>query len=72
MRGGEEPKDVGVEFMSAAMRLWRDYFWQHARAALRQIGLTDRHSEARRVLRWIRAHRLEKVSIMDIRRDALG
>ena len=48
-----------------------DYFWPHARAALRQIGLTERHAKARRVLRWLRAERKEQVSIEDVRRDAL-
>ena len=51
-----------------------DYFWPHARAALRQIGLTERHAKARRVLRWLRAERGPEgeVSLQDIRRDALG
>ena len=31
-------------------------FWPHARAALRQIGLTDRHRHLRRALRWIKAN----------------
>jgi hypothetical protein len=67
-----EPREIGEEFMSAAIRLTRDYFWPHARAALRQIGLTDRHRNARRVLRWVAAHRKQEVSREDIRRDALG
>ena len=58
--------------MSAAIRLAKEYFWPHARAALRQIGLTDRHRNARRVLRWIAAHRKQEVSREDIRRDALS
>src|SRR5262249_34374099 len=52
--------------------LVRDYFWPHARAALRQIGLSERHANARCALRWIRAHRKTEVSREDIRRDALG
>jgi hypothetical protein len=67
-----EPKEIGEEFMSAAIRLVMEYFWPHARAALRQIGLTDRHRNARRVLRWIGAHGKREVSREDIRRDALG
>jgi hypothetical protein len=67
-----EPREVGEEFMSAAIRLAKEYFWPHARAALRQIGLTDRHRNARRVLRWIAAHGKQEVSREDIRRDALG
>ena len=50
----------------------RDYFWPHARACLRQIGLTERHANARRVLRWLAANRKTEVSREDIRRDALG
>jgi hypothetical protein len=67
-----EPHEIGEEFMSAAIRLVREYFWPHARAALRQIGLTDRHRNARRVLRWITAHGKHEVSREDIRRDALS
>jgi hypothetical protein len=29
--------------------LGRDYFWPHSRAALRQIGLSERNANARRV-----------------------
>jgi len=72
MNGGPEPAVVGREFIDAAIRLWRDYFWIHSRAALRQIGLSDRHANARRVLRWIRNGRRSEVSREDIRRDALG
>jgi hypothetical protein len=58
--------------MLAAIRLWREYFWPHARAALRQIGLTDRHADSRRALRWIIAHAKYEVSREEIRREALG
>jgi hypothetical protein len=58
--------------MQAAITLVRDYFWPHARACLRQIGLTERHANARRVLRWIKARRKEEVSREEIRREALG
>jgi hypothetical protein len=44
----------------------------HARAALRQIGPTDRHKHVRKILRWIKAHGREQVSLMDVRREALG
>jgi hypothetical protein len=72
MNGGPEPTAIGVDFMQAAVRLVRDYFWAHARAALRQIGLTEQHVNARRTLRWIRAAGLTEVSREDIRRDALA
>jgi len=67
-----EPKEIGEESISAAIRLVKEYFWPHARAALRQIGLTDRHRNARRALRWIAAGGKYEVSREDIRRDALG
>jgi hypothetical protein len=72
MEGGPEPQTVVVRFIEAAVRLWRDYLWPHSRAAVRQIGLTDHHAEARRVLRWIRAGRRDLVSREDVRRDALS
>ena len=58
--------------MQAAIKLVRDYFWPHARACLRQIGLTERHADARKALRWIRAQRKSEVSHMDVRRHALN
>ena len=67
-----EPEEIKEQFLTAAIRLWREFFWPHARAALRQIGLSDRHKNARRVLRWIKAHGKTEVSIEDIRREALG
>ena len=72
MEGGPEPQTVEARFIEAAVRLWRDYLWPHSRAAVRQIGLTDHHAEARRVLRWIRAGRRDLVSREDVRRDALS
>jgi Protein of unknown function (DUF3987) len=67
-----EPKMIEEEFLIAAVRLWRDYFWPHARAALRQIGRSERHADARRTLRWIIAHKKSEVSREEIRREALG
>jgi hypothetical protein len=66
------PTAIGPEYMTAAIRLVQDYFWPHARAALRQSGLSERHENARRALRWIRAHGHVEVSLKDIRLDALG
>ena len=71
-RRAEEPTIIEPALVEAAMRLWKAYFWPHARAALRQIGITDRHRDARRVLRWLRAHRRTEVAREDIRRDALA
>src|SRR6185436_18603548 len=72
MSGGEEPRLIEECFMKSAVRLVRDYFWPHGRAALRQIGLTERHAAERRVLRWIAAHKKTAISLKDVRRDALG
>src|SRR5262249_6718020 len=67
MSGGEEPSLVNDAFMKNAVRLVRDYFWPHSRAALRQIGLSERHANARRVLHWIRKNNKTEVSRQDIR-----
>lgn len=68
----EKPKAITGTAMKAAIRLVGDYFWPHARACLRLIGLTDRHSHARQALLWIRAKGRNAVSREDIRRDALS
>jgi hypothetical protein len=67
-----KPMTVNKATMQAAIKLVRDYFWPHARASLRLIGLTERHTDARRVLLWIRAKGKTEVSREDIRRDALS
>jgi len=72
MVGGPEPQSIGEQHVEAAVRLWRDYFWPHSRAALRQIGLSENHTNARRALTWIRAKQRAEVSLQDIRQDALG
>jgi hypothetical protein len=74
LRGGDEPTDITAQAIEAAAGMIRDYFWHHARASLRQFGLSERHATARRVLRWIRANRSSEpiISVSDVRRDALG
>jgi hypothetical protein len=72
IEGGPEPETIEAEHMAAAIELWRGYFWPHSRAALRQIGLTERHVSARKVLRWIRANDRREVSVKDARREALA
>jgi hypothetical protein len=71
VRGGKEPTDIRSKYVKAAVQLVRDYFWPHAQACLRQIGLSERHVHARRVLRWIRASNKQQVRRRDIRIDAL-
>lgn len=70
--GPVEPDEVDGTFMSAATRLVCEYFWPHSRAALRQIGLSERHANERRVLRWIKESKQSEVSVMAIRRDCLA
>lgn len=70
--GSLEPTTIDETSVRAAIKLMADYFWPHARACLCQIGLTDRHRNARRALRWIRANGRTEVSREDIRRAALS
>jgi hypothetical protein len=46
MAGGAEPCAIAEAYVAAAVRLWQEYFWPHSRAALRQIGLSRKHSAA--------------------------
>jgi hypothetical protein len=70
--GDKEPTAIRSKYVKAAVQLVRDYFWPHARACLRQIGLSERHVHARRVLRWIKANNKQQVRREDIRRNALS
>ena len=72
LEGGAEPKLIKQRYVVAAARLLLDYFWPHARAALRQIGLSQRDAHLRRVLHWIAASQSEQVAREDIRRKALA
>ena len=72
--GTPKLEQIERKHLEAAIRIWRDYFWPHSRAALRQIGLADDDALGRRVLKWIRANKATDriVSLMEIRREALG
>jgi hypothetical protein len=70
--GGPEPTEIGADYMRAGVQLGLEYFWPHARACLRLVGISEQHSNARRVLRWIKATGGDEVSREVIRRDALG
>jgi hypothetical protein len=72
IRDALEPERIDEEFVIAAIRLWRDYFWPHARAALRQAKCGDHHQNERRVLLWIKSRSKTEVSREEIRRDCLG
>jgi uncharacterized protein DUF3987 len=67
-----EPNEIDQQSMVNAVRLMQEYFWPHARAALRQIGLSDRHHRVRRILRWLRANDRREISSREIRREALS
>jgi hypothetical protein len=69
--GGDEPTEIGDGHLQAAIALV-GYFWEHARACLRQVGLSDRHADARRSLRWISANNKKQVTREEIRGEALG
>jgi hypothetical protein len=43
-----EPDRIEQASMASAIRIWRDYFWPHSRAALRQIGISERHANSRK------------------------
>jgi hypothetical protein len=68
----EKPGTITAETMKAAIKLVQDYFWPHARACLRQLGLSERHAHARSALKWIRVRKVMEVSREDVRRDALA
>ena len=72
MDGGKEPAIIDQPAMSSAITLVKDYFWPHARACIRLIGLTDRHTNARRVLRWLMANHKPEISREEVRREALS
>lgn len=72
IHGGPEPNKISADVMRAAGALVLDYFWPHAQAALRQIGLTARHADARRVLRWLKAKGKNSISREEVRRHALS
>jgi Protein of unknown function (DUF3987) len=65
-------RNISTQSINAAIRLVHEYFWPHSRAALRQIGLSERHVNARRVLRWLAASPRYEFSREDIRVGCLG
>jgi hypothetical protein len=66
------PGAIGREHVEAAARLWRDYFWPHARAVFDSAELSDHKQRVRRVARWLRDTRPATVSRQEIRRRALN
>jgi len=70
--GGPEPQAIDARHVESAVLLWREYFWPHGRAALRLVGVSDKHSHARAVLRWLRANGKTTASREEMRREALS
>jgi Protein of unknown function (DUF3987)/Bifunctional DNA primase/polymerase, N-terminal len=70
--GGAEPKAIEARHVESAVLLWKGYLWPHGRAALHLVGLTDKHSHARTVLRWLHAANKATVSREEVRREALA
>jgi hypothetical protein len=68
----EEPQAIDARHVESAVMLWRDYYWPHGRAALRLVGISDRHIHARTVLRWLNANHKATVSREEVRREALS
>jgi hypothetical protein len=68
----EEPRRIEAEFITTAVAMWKAYFWPHSRAALRQAGLSERHANAHRVLRWLHATKRTEISREDVRVEALS
>lgn len=70
--GGAEPQAIEARHVEHAVLLWNDYLWPHGRAALRLVGLADKHGHARTALRWLHAGNKTTVSREDVRREALA
>ena len=72
MVGGAEPERIECGICSSRYTTCPRLLLATCRAALRQIGLSERHANARRVLRWIKTHGKDEISREEIRREALG
>lgn len=70
--GGAEPQAIEARHVESAVLFWRGYLWPHGRAALRLVGLSDKHGYARTVLRWLHAGNKAEVSREEVRREALA
>ncbi|WP_178130375.1 molybdopterin cofactor-binding domain-containing protein [Reyranella sp. CPCC 100927] len=69
--GTAEPVRLSAGTLRAAIGLWQDYFWPHARAVLGAAGTThQRHVET--VRSWLAAQRPAAVSREQIRREVLS
>ena len=44
--GGAEPQAIEARHVEGAKLLWSGYLWPHGRAALRLVGLSDKHANS--------------------------
>jgi hypothetical protein len=72
LKSAQEPSEIDVRFMEAAIWMWLNYFWPHGQAAVRLMGISDRHKNARRVLNWLQATGKTSLSREDVRVHALS
>ena len=70
--GMTPPSTVSNTALSGAFRLWHDYFLHHARACLRPGQRSGYEQKLRRVLQYLREHRITHVARSDVREKALG
>jgi hypothetical protein len=68
---GGTPSCVGAAAMESAARLWNDYFRPQANLVFDRAGPTDLQRQARRVVRWLQASGLARVTREDVRCRAL-
>ena len=67
MADGPEPERIEQEYVQAAIRLVRDYFWPHSRAALAQVEPNERHATRPRAVVEYGLHEKTEVSLKNIR-----
>ena len=72
LKNAAEPSEIGLRFIAAAIRMWDQYFWPHALAAVRLMGTTDRHKNCRRALKWILSTGRMLVSRENLRVEAFA
>ncbi|TWT14035.1 DUF3987 domain-containing protein [Reyranella sp. CPCC 100927] len=70
--GTAEPSVVPGWAIGAAIRLWHDYLWPHARAVFRTTGSSVCDRRAQKALRWMHRAQVTDITRTVLRRKALG
>jgi len=70
--GTAEPARVPGWAISAAVGLWQDYLWPHARAVFRITGSSVGDRRALKALRWMHRTQVVDITRTVLRRKALG